>query len=177
MGSKFVKTYTVDINKIESIVGSNDYEYKNDLNLNEEEIPLFNKIITKSYSRDPNSHESPDAADIINVFELICAKEATEKNVFEVYVDDESSPELFKFVYSSWSKPDNIEIPMSEWGSPSVTYISASDLKEHYDSFTNLINEGTNDEDFISDDDLRLLVNQVKAGIGVNNGMFIFFEE
>lgn len=177
MGSKFISTYTCDIKNIENIVGSNNLQYIEDLNCYDDELPFAKKIVAKSYTRDPNSLESPDAGDLINVFQLICSKECTNKNTFEVYVDDENSPELFKFTYSSWSEPDNLKIPISEWGTPSVTYISPKDLGIHKDSLEKLIMSGDNDEEYISDSDLNILTAQIKEAIDNNHGLFVFFSE
>ena len=159
MGSKYMATYICDKNVINDVVGSGDRNYADQLTLNDEQLPYIEKLLNRDYSRDPETHESPDAHNLIYAFEVICKKECSDYTAFEVYIDMDESPELWKFQVAGWSEPDELKLPLSEHGVPMVNYIDATALEEHGQILAMLANSGKNNDLYISDEDLDTLVN------------------
>ena len=92
-------------------------------------------LLNKNYDRDPETLIGPDAPELIESLEIVCELTAKKKAVIEFYLDDEAFPELSDFAFDDWDVADDFELPLSEYGTPSVIYRDYNSLNVYLEKF------------------------------------------
>ena len=119
MGSHFVTLYVCPLEKVRAMVGSHDRDllHQIDKDRRKEQEQALNELIDGTYKKE----ENPRAGALIRAFEQLCKSASTHSVNIEMYDDEEEAPLLWRLC---WEGEDSIELPMSDDGTPALTYHS-----------------------------------------------------
>ncbi|HEY9774612.1 MAG TPA: hypothetical protein V6C81_12485 [Planktothrix sp.] len=178
----WISIYTDELDELKKVVQSRDeaaaktaidrYQQKAGNHAKPATIDAIKRIVDGKYE----TGEQPDGHTLIFAFEHLCRSYAQEAETVEIYVDQDSFPEIFEFVFNSNSDP--FRLPMSEMGSPACSHWPPEGVKKYLKLFstTNLerVRERT-DSDYGTE--LEALCKVLKAASERGQGVFVFFNE
>jgi len=174
--SYFLNIYMLDHSSIKGVLNSSAHKTLVDelmSSMSSDECAVLEDLMNKNYTRDPDSFDSDDAPDLIYMLEKICGELSQEKEVIEFSLDEDELPVLFDFPFSGWDD-DDFALPVSPSGTPAVVYRDATSLESYLEKFQALEGDENYDTDYLSHDELSLLIEITKNTLENNTGMFIF---
>src|SRR5215813_9819422 len=83
--------------------------------------------------------EQPGGGSFVYAFEAICRACAIHKTTVEIYVSDETFPEIWTFVWDAAEAPQRL--PQSEHGSPAVGYWDVGSVGNAIDMLSRLAHD------------------------------------
>ena len=127
----FIGVYSVAPAALEAVIGSKDRAKYGEIvaavpKLREDEGDT--KPLMRLIERDFAPGEAEDAPFFVSAFEAVCMAYATSSAVVEIYVDDETFPEIFNLVWRAGEV--EFGLPISPWGSPAVVYRDRDSVRE-----------------------------------------------
>jgi hypothetical protein len=178
----WISVYTDELDELKKIVCSRNevaahtaierYQQKAGNHAKPSTIEAIKRIVEGRYE----SGEQPDGHTLIYAFEHLCRSYAQEAETVEIYVDEDSFPEVFEFVWDS--KSDPFKLPMSELGSPACSHWPPDGVKKYLHLFSNTnlerVKERT-DSDYGAEVDALCKV--LKAASERGQGVFVFYNE
>ena len=178
----WISVYTDELAELKKIVRSRDdsvakgvierYQQKAGAHAKPATIEAIKRIIDGRYK----SGEQPDGHTLIYAFEHLCRSYAQEFETVEIYVDENSFPEIFEFVWTSHSDP--FELPISEKGSPACNHWPPDGVRKYLRVLgaTDLqrVKERT---DFDYETEVDSLCRVLKAASERGQGVFVFYNE
>jgi hypothetical protein len=134
------------------------------------------KILTGDFTRDPKTHEDEDGGKFVLALRAMSERVSPEKVTFELYEDDERTPELWNFIWSEWEPCDPIHLPLSPYGVPAVTFKGPEVIGEYIEQFKSVASSGGYDERFVSSAVLDSMISFLERTSRRGSGVFVFIE-
>lgn len=177
MGSKFVTVHVCDQAEVLALLAAGDRAWTATLDIDDAHRAALEDLSRRAAQRDVEAFSDEDAPIWIEAFERACARASALSVTLEVYDDPDETKELWRFIWSEWSPPDVLELPLSEAGSPHVTYLDANDVAEHRRAFARLVEQGGTHERFFPRSECLRLLSTLDEALGRGCGVFVFYAE
>ncbi|GAA0824422.1 hypothetical protein GCM10009111_35030 [Colwellia asteriadis] len=130
-------------------------------------------LFAKSYTRDPETHESETACELLYALEVLCEAKSTQSDCITFYLDDDY-PLMVDFLFNDWDVADDFTLPLSPHGTPAVVYRDSKSLSSYITAFQDMLDNEAYDEDFIEEHELVVLINSLSCARQNNCGVFVF---
>jgi hypothetical protein len=120
--------------------------------------------------------ESEDGAAFVHAFEAVCRAFATSGTVAEIYLDEETFPEMWGFAWDS----EEVEfgLPESEYGTPAARYWDREGARKYIAAFEGLdfaeLRKRT-DSDY--EEEVAGVVEVLKAADAAGGGVYLIVTE
>jgi hypothetical protein len=143
-----------------------------DLRQDEEHVQALMRLVDGDFA----PGEAEDGPAFVYAFEAICKAMATKSTVVEIYVDEETFPEIFDFVWNAGEV--EFGLPMSPWGSPAAGYRDRDSVREYIAILQGLDLEKLREKtESRYDDQIADLIAALKGADEAGRGVYIFFKE
>lgn len=171
MGSHFITLHACALENVRSMLGSRDRAILKRLENDErnEHEQALGELIDGTYDKD----DSAQSAGLIRAFELLCKLVSKHSVTIEMYDDEEEAPLLWSLC---WEGEDAIELPISDEGTPAVTYHAPGTVKKLLPEFQKLKKKGGYDEQYLNSDSLADILKALEAASSMKCGLFGFVE-
>ncbi len=177
MASNFLSLYSLEVDKLQEAFDAKKRELLEQI-VDPEKRKYATKIVEHDYSRDSKTHENPDGAQFIYAFQALVAVLAKHTLTIECYVDDEETPELFRFAWGESAANNYSDLPLSPYGTPAFKYKNVESLETFLTELENVNTaEGYANKRYLRDEDLEELISFLKQTIASKCGMFVFVSE
>jgi hypothetical protein len=117
----WISVYADAPEKLAEVVGSKDHSKAAAFRV--EHPQYLARLIDADY--EPGG-EADDAGYLIQAFETVCDTVCPARCTVEVYLDEQSAPEMWRFVWTSETVP--FDLPLSSFGTPAVSTWANSEL-------------------------------------------------